>query len=519
MSLGKNEIVALKINQWLSDWNDIPFKIGRKKPAPHFFLFSINANTLKRLSKVYPRKADDKRNTEVGVQRKHYPERSEKIRQYVFCWFPWSDLSETKRNSTQFSSLKMPGWLQTAIIANILAQNTNRGGQEIKKEDLITIQEKENDIKLFLPNSVSDDKWTPDVPPIEIIDGQHRLWAFEKDEHLNGEYELPVVAFYDLDVSWQAYLFYIINIKPKKINASLAFDLYPILRVQDWLEKSPDGAFVYKETRAQELIEVLWSFEGSPWKDRINMLGEKYERGIDKIFPTITQAAFIRSLISTFIKTSVTKNLGGLYGATLKDGNLLFWNRTQQASFLVFAWEIMVKAIKDSDQPWANALRNYYKSPQWKLFEDEVKNHDPAYASRLSLIATDQGVRGFLSIINDMVYLVTNEIKLNEIQFADEIKEDRIDSNDVNKSLTVFRKSTKLKTYIENIAQELVKFDWRTASTPELSTLERQKQMIYKGSSGYKEIRNELLKVLMGSQNKPISSNATKILKELGYAH
>jgi len=65
-----------------------------------------------------------------------------------------------------------------------LAPNTKRGGQEIKKEDLITIQEKENDIKLFLPNSVSDDKWTPDVPPIEIIDGQHRLWAFEKDEHL-----------------------------------------------------------------------------------------------------------------------------------------------------------------------------------------------------------------------------------------------------------------------------------------------------------------------------------------------
>jgi D-ribose pyranose/furanose isomerase RbsD len=179
----------------------------------------------------------------------------------------------------------------------------------------------------------------------------------------------------------------------------------------------------------------------------------------------------------------------------------------------------MVKAIKDSDQPWATALRNYYKSQQGKLFEDEVKNQDPAYASRLSLIATDQGVRGFLSIINDMVYLVTNEIKLNEIQFADEIKEDRIDSNDVNKSLTVFRKSTKLKSYIENIAQELVKFDWRTASTPELSTLERQKQMIYKGSSGYKEIRNELLKVLMGSQNKQISSNATKILKELGYAH
>ena len=57
-------------------------------------------------------------------------------------------------------------------------------------------------------------------------------------------YELPVIAFQGLDVTWQAYLFYTINIKPKRINASLAYDLYPLLRVQDWLEKSPDQANV-----------------------------------------------------------------------------------------------------------------------------------------------------------------------------------------------------------------------------------------------------------------------------------
>jgi len=518
MAVSNLEINAIKVNQWLNDWDDVHFlQKNRRKPEPYFYIFSIKASTLKRLSKVYPRKADDKRNIEIGVQRKHDPERSEKIRQYVFGGFPWSDLSDSKRNSNEFSDLKMPGWLPTAIIANILAPNTSRGGKKISKEDLIIVKDDKGISKIRLPENTENKKWDPNIPPIEIIDGQHRLWAFEKDEELDGDFELPVVAFYDLDVSWQAYLFYTINIKPKKINASLAFDLYPILRVQDWLERSPDGAFVYKETRAQELVEVLWSFENSPWKDRINMLGEKYDKG-QIIMPTITQAAFIRNLIASFIKTSTTRNLGGLYGAPLSDGNLLLWNRTQQAAFLIFAWELMYHAIKDCKEEWAKSLRNFYKSPQGKLFEDELQGQDPAFSSKLSLIATDQGVRGFLHIINDMVYFESDALGLNSLNTTDEIKEDRIDPSDVQKSLTAFRKSTKLKDYIQNISMELVKFDWRTASSEGLTTTQRQKQMIYKGSSGYKEIRRELLKVLISSKNKTINHNATSIFNELGYA-
>ena len=513
-----SEINAIKVNQWLKGWNDVKFVKNREKPQPFFYVFNISANILKRLSKVYRRKDDKNRNIEVGVQRKHDPERSMKIRQYVFGGFPWSDLSNAKRESNEFSDLKMPGWLPTAIIANILAPNTVRGGQKIKKEDLITLKDDKTNPKIILPENADNKKWDPDIPPIEIIDGQHRLWAFEKDEELDGNFELPVVAFYDLAVSWQAYLFYTINIKPKKINASLAFDLYPILRIQDWLERSPDGAFVYKETRAQELVEVLWSFDSSPWKDRINMLGEKYERGKNTIMPTITQAAFIRNLIASFIKTTTTKNLGGLFGAPLKDGNLLFWNRTQQAAFLLFAWESMQKAVEECKEEWAKGLRNYYKSPQGKLFEDELQGLDPAFSSKLSLLATDQGVRGFLYVVNDLIYMTTDEFNLNEIQSSDEIKEETISHVDVQKALTTFRKSTKLKEYVEAISKELTNFDWRTASTVGLTETQRQKQMIYKGSSGYKEIRKNLLELLSKSKSKKVSENAKNILTELGYA-
>ena len=82
-----------------------------------------------------------------------------------------------------------------------------------------------------------------------------------------------MVAFHSLDISWQAYLFYTINIKPKKINRSLAFDLYPLLRTEDWLETA-EGAAIYRETRAQEITEILWSHPASPWRAKINMLGD-----------------------------------------------------------------------------------------------------------------------------------------------------------------------------------------------------------------------------------------------------
>lgn len=506
-------IPAIKVRQWLNDWDKVTFdNKTRHKPQEFFYVFSIKASVLKRLSKVYPRKANDRRHTEIGIQRKHDPERSDKIRDFVFGGFPWSDLSEQKQKSNEYSDLKMPGWLPTAIIANILAPNTQRGAKTIEKKHTIKINDSDLIAQIILPDSVTDKNWDPDIPPLEIIDGQHRLWAFEKDEKLNGDFELPVVAFYNLDISWQAYLFYTINIKPKKINASLAFDLYPILRVQEWLERSPEGALIYKETRAQEIVEVLWSHSKSPWKDRINMLGETNTK------TTVTQAALIRNLVATFVKTSTTRNLGGLYGSLLKDGNPLVWDRTQQAAFIIYVWQIMVDNIKACEEPWATKLRTLYKDPQAKLFEEISKDEDPAFVSRYSLISTDQGVRGFLHIINDLVYYESSDLGINSITWQDEkVKEDRIDEADVTKAISQFKKSTKLNEFLSNLCAELAKFDWRTSSEPSLTDQERRSQMIFKGSSGYKELRMQLLQIIAKSQNTKIKESALAIQSELGY--
>jgi transposase-like protein len=76
----------------------------------------------------------------------------------------------------------------------------------------IRVNDNGNHVTIQLPERFPDSN---ELAPIEVIDGQHRLWAFDDTA---VDFDLPVVAFYGLDRSWQAYLFWTINIKPKRIN-------------------------------------------------------------------------------------------------------------------------------------------------------------------------------------------------------------------------------------------------------------------------------------------------------------
>jgi DGQHR domain-containing protein len=514
----KITIPALKVHQWLPEWDSVQFgKEGelanRIKPRPYFLLFTIKARTLKKLSKVYPRRGKE---NEIGIQRKHDPERSTEITRYIKTGYPLSDLVKGTKTKVGLEDLQMPGWLPTSVVANILVKGTKRGSKSIKDADLIKINEN-GTVTLTLPEGVRDSKWDPDVPPIEIIDGQHRLWAFDKDDNQTKDFELPVVAFIDLDITWQAYLFYTINVKPKKINRSLAYDLYPLLRVQEWLDKSPDTALVYRETRAQEITEILWSYDNSPWKNRINLTGDV------KMNNSISQAAFIRSLIASFIKTTTTKGLGGLLGAKLDDEFCLplSWNRTQQAAFIVFIWQSMYDSVKGAKTKWVESLRKSPKEEQLNIFVGDSKFDDVAFWSRYALISTDQGVRGFMHIINDIVYLESNNVKIRELLWSskdkDQIKEEKIATEDLKKCISDIKKSDAGKL-ISEICGELSNFDWRTSSEPNLSPQERKDKMVFKGSSGYKQLRLELLHLLSVSKNKRLATRSNELIQNLGYA-
>jgi DGQHR domain-containing protein len=408
------------------------------------------------------------RAVDLGIQRQHDPERSVEIGNFVEFGFPWSTLSEAKRRSAEFHDLRKPGWLPTSVVINILQEGDVREAQEVAKDDLVDVMENEQGCLLTLPYEKWSKDWNPSrLPPFEVIDGQHRLWAF--DSHSDPSFELPVVAFHGLDVSWQAYLFWTINIKPKRINASLAFDLYPLLRAEDWLDRG-EGHSIYRETRSQELTETIWSYPDSPWYDRINMLGERKT-------PWVSQAAWIRSLMATFVRRwdGQRSGAGGLFGSRVDDSQeVLGWSRAQQAAFLIYIWQRFYSAVTKSNAEWARNLRLIAKKEQ-----TPASLGDPSFYGRYSLINTDQGVRGYLHIVNDLCFRMASKMGLRGWNVK------AIASASDSASVTAALKSLSKQDAVGSlamIAQGLSTFDWRTSATPDLSDDERQRQSVFRGS-------------------------------------
>jgi hypothetical protein len=497
-------ITASRVRQWLPEWSNVPFdaKQHRRQPQPHFYLFSIKASLLRRLSGISRRSTAGglRRSEDLGIQRRHDASRSKKINEFVRFGYPWCDLGPAQRSSPEYDDLRKPGWLPTAIVINILQPKDTRRGVAVAKDDLVLVSDDEK-VEILLPTQAAEEGWKPkQLHPIEIIDGQHRLWAFE-DGEFEGEFEFPVVAFYGLDISWQAYLFWTINITPKRINPSLAFDLYPLLRTEDWLEKF-EGPGIYRETRAQELTENLWSYPDSPWFQRINMLGESGLRG-----QTVTQAAWIRSLLATYVKSWEGRGvtIGGLFGAPVGQHDIVLpWSRAQQAAFLIFVWEKLRLAILKVGASWAEALRR-------KL--GHAGALDPAFAGPATLLNTDQGVRGVLSVSNDLCYVEAVGLQLSawtEEDVASTPSEETIAS-----ALESLREQP-VAEFVEAAAQALAQFDWRTSAAPGLTEEERVAKAALRGSGGYKELRKQLLKVV-AERRGSVGRAAGQVLRILRY--
>lgn len=498
---------ALKVNQWLSHWDDIQWNPEeyRSRPPRSFYQFSISAQLLRRLSGVYRRTTDRPRGTsDLGIQRRHEPKRSDEIARFIQYGYPWSVLGATKRRQPDFADLRQPGWLPTAILINILTADDERHNTRVAERDLVTVEHGDGMHHIVLPNGLDSDDWKYNaIPPIEVIDGQHRLWAFNSPD-LNGNFDLPVVAFVGLDLSWQAYLFYTINIKPKKINPSLAFDLYPLLRTATWLEKL-EGPTVYRESRSQELVDILWARSESPWHRRINMLGEPGHRGL-----MVTQAGWVRSLLASFVKRwDGRKAPGGLFGGPVgSHETVLPWTLEKQAAFLIFLGRRFRLAVEEADHGWMFPLRQ-----RWRDRDDEG---DPAFVGRYNLLNQDQGIRAFLQVSNDICHVATKHWLQEELV---SVLPDPDESRDVAVALGQFENSDLLRPYIDALSQSLAKFDWRSSDAPGLTSDERLQRSAFRGSGGYRVLREAVLRHLFEDEdNVTVGVDAGEVLQMLGLA-
>ena len=450
-------ITVLRLTQWLEEWDAYDFdpEAQRRQPEPHFYVFKMSATKLRFYSDVYRRE----RSVEQveGIQRAREESRTERIRRYIESGYPFGDLKQKDRAANMH--LRKPGWLPTSIVVNILTQDDERRGKTIEERHMVRVIEDAGEYRMQLP---APDCFDPaDLRPLEVIDGQHRLWAFEDADDL-PEFEVPVVAFRGLDFAWQAYLFWSINISPVRINPSHAFDLYPLLRTQDWLEQTGEIT-VYREARAQEITEWVYRHPKSAWHDRISMLQRKGE-------PRVSQAAWVRSLIGSFFGTGRGRGRRGLFQCAYNWGlSTLDWERAQQIAFIVEFWNLLKTEVSKSEENWITLYRDLDKD---------------AFTDRSSMLNQDMGVRAVHAVLNDIFYVRAGNWKLHEWTFGTADKTLTTES-DIQAALLSLRQSH-LFEYLRHTASAISGFDWRSLDGPNVrSSKEEMTKRAYRGSGGY----------------------------------
>ena len=125
----KMRIPAIKVNQWLTEWDDYKFRPEdrQRKPESYFYVSSIPLEILRRLSNV-PRRGEETetgqqhatgpRVEDIGIQRGFEERRADDIRDFMRAGYPWATLP--KREQDRFTGLKKPGWLPTSLVVNIV---------------------------------------------------------------------------------------------------------------------------------------------------------------------------------------------------------------------------------------------------------------------------------------------------------------------------------------------------------------------------------------------------------------
>ncbi|MFC0302986.1 DGQHR domain-containing protein [Rhizorhabdus histidinilytica] len=483
-------VPALRFKQWLQDWDNYSSVSNGswKKPEPYIYLFSMKAGDLRNLSDVYRRKYDG--NISEGVQRAQDTNRTARIQRYVRYGYPYGDLAAPMRNK-EHAHLKKPGWLPTAIVINILEKGTSRRGHTLNDDHLVQVTSNGASVEITVPEI--DAKSSDYLAPFEVIDGQHRLWSFGNDDSgIPDDFELPVVAFKGLDVAWQAYLFWSINVSPKRINKSHAFDLYPLLRTQDWLEQFGE-LNVYREARAQELTELMYTHEKSVWHHRINMLGEKGVVGV-------SQNAWVKALTASFLSTGKGAGTKGLFQANLGEDDMpLPWSRGQQGAFLLKLWQEIASEIETGARHW---WTRQYKGERNRPLID-----------RTSLLNQDMGLRATLSVANDIFVHAVDDWNLYDWR-APNIE----DASFPVEASAAFESIDKapFAEEITNLAKGIVAFDWRSLDGPGVKDSEEEVlKRSFRGSGGYTALKIEVLKSLATEQGTAVGGVAADLLAKM----
>lgn len=225
------------------------FKVTQ--PIGDFYIASMNADLLVKITDFDVRRVlQEERDVEryLGIQRPLNPTRVKEIREYV-----------TTKDAC----------FPSGIIISIPAK-------------CVEIDEEKNLMKIsnFIDTEEEDEK-VVFRKIARVLDGQHRLAGLNG---YDGEFEVNVSIFVDTDISDQAIIFSTVNLAQTKVNRSLAYDLFDVMK-----KRSP-------QKTCHNIAVLLDREKDSPLFKMIKRLGVATP-GRHKQAETLSQATFIEPLL------------------------------------------------------------------------------------------------------------------------------------------------------------------------------------------------------------------------------
>lgn len=162
-----------------------------KQPFGEYYICKIPSNVLRKVS--FSLEAENVDGTVQGVQRSLKIARLKEIAKFI-----------------DSDSAAFPNSI-------ILGANFIKSGRYASDDELCTLEDCDLAADLFYINIPKD------VECLSIIDGQHRLHAFE---YSDNEMDLSCSIYLDLAMPYQAFLFSTINYNQGKVDKSLAYQLF-----------------------------------------------------------------------------------------------------------------------------------------------------------------------------------------------------------------------------------------------------------------------------------------------------
>lgn len=345
------------------------------QPIGKFYIAKINWSDLIKIAESDIRRIEKEEDRDVetylGIQRKLSDKRLTEIASYV-----------------QNSDASFP----TSIILHVKSVIRNDEGEVTNVNAFF------NDGKLYLRNS-------PETA--RILDGQHRIEGLKRgfiEEHENKEqFELNLTVFVDLDMEDQSMIFATVNKAQTKVNKSLVYDLFDFAK-----SRSP-------QRTAHNIVRFLNEKKGSPFKDRIKILGP----ADDKEYETITQATLVELIIKYISKNPMKDRDLLIRGKKLNRPK----NRAEEESLFFRNF-----FIDNDDESILNILWNYFKAIENTWNEAWSKtNNDKGF-----ILNKSTGVVAFMRFLKPLYFHLTKyqPRRVQEIEFSDILLKVNLTNND-----------------------------------------------------------------------------------------